>query len=265
MYDPQRKRGFLYHKFRNETTKTKKSKKNATTEFQEPEITNLSSDDEQNPLNGNEATNTVGVDESYSQVMLFLKHAVVKEQEELIKSSLLESVDYRSQLIAEDGQAYLDTVKLYISAPKLVSVENFSMHEFFEPKHSWFSFFIKVLYDFEISFREIDANSFTVGWPKVAHKPFADCKTRISMSEFNFMHRSSELDNIMLMFKTFKAQRITFDKSLKSFIVASDTCSDPSKMLTDNRSPYIMAAFSKTDRTKVKYYIHALNKIFCVS
>lgn len=133
LYDPQHKRGFLYHKLRNvRRTKQKKSKKNAVVTqsdgFQELQGHNVSSDEDELGSNEPEDASTA-IAERHSEIMLFLKHAVVKEREDLIKSSLLESVDYRRQLIAEDALEYLKTVKVYISSPNLVRITFYGVDE----------------------------------------------------------------------------------------------------------------------------------------
>lgn len=100
-YNPKKQRGYLYYKIQ-----SKKPKKPVAV------INSIESECDT---------------EQVESLKLFLKNVVVLNDEAVLKSKLLETVDRRLRLVEVDLENYMQHCSFYVAKPRLVRIVLFSM------------------------------------------------------------------------------------------------------------------------------------------
>lgn len=86
--------------------------------------------------------------------------------------------------------------------------------------------FVKILFEFDSKFCQINPNALKDNWSRLSEKPFLSFNVRLD-DKFLPPIKERDMQNILMMLKLLPVSRISFEKSFNSLIVISEVLYPP--------------------------------------
>lgn len=254
LYNNKAKSGILYHKIKNTKAKSVKT----TSDFNEEDLKN------------------------------FLKYCVVSKNNEKLKDKLQKTISLRRQLLKENGDDFREFFQFYFVDPSLVCIGGRHYKHVSLLICKMNCFYQQILYDFAITFENVDVEALRRKWPAIRDKIDIVPNSQIDFSSVPTRH--SDILKFLQILKVFTTGKQLFSTVAKSFIVFGEvnsnifftdigpylfqkliyfhlqnTNEDP-MLLVDKKNyfPYIIAILS-ADKKQFKCYIDVNKFLISVS